>query len=274
MLVRPVLVRLSLCQLDVDTRGTVIARCAAFGLLPGLKESQNIRKIAIEDCHRGGAVTIRAVVFDIGGILEVVAEGGDPTRRFPDMIARWERRLGLPAGELDARITKMDERLSAAGKDGSIGSCTEEEWLAELGLATGMNQAQIGAFMCDFWDVYCGEPNSELIAYFQGLRPRYQTALLSNSFVGARREEEARFGFAAMTDLIVYSHEEGISKPDPRIYERAWRRLDVQPHEMIFLDDVEPNILAARDCGIHAILFHDNAQAIAEIETCLQDQSA
>ena len=168
----------------------------------------------------------------------------------------------------------MDERLSAAGKDGAIGTCTEEEWLAGLGSATGMDQAQVDAFMRDFWDVYCGAPNTELIAYFKSLRPRYRTALLSNSFVGARREEEARFGFAAMTDLIVYSHEEGMSKPDPRIYECAWQRLGVQPHEMMLLDDVEPNVLAARECGIYAILFHDNAQAIAEIEACLRDQSA
>jgi putative hydrolase of the HAD superfamily len=219
-------------------------------------------------------MTIHAVIFDIGGILEIVPEGGDPTRRFPDVIARWEERLGLPQGELDRRITAMDERFSAAGKDGSIGTCTEEEWLAELGPATGMNQAQIDAFMRDFWDVYMGEPNTELIAYFKGLRPRYRTALLSNSFVGARREEEARFGFAAMTDLIVYSHEEGMSKPDRRIYERTWQRLGVQPQEMIFLDDVERNILAARECGVHAMLFENNAQAIAEIKACLCEQGA
>jgi FMN phosphatase YigB (HAD superfamily) len=215
-------------------------------------------------------MAIRAVVFDIGGILEIVPEGGDPTRRFPDMIARWDERLALPPGELDKRLTQMGERLSAAGKDGAIGTCTEEEWLAELRLVSGMDDARIDAFMRDFWDVYCGGPNTELIAYFQSLRPRYRTALLSDSFVGARREEEARFGFAALTDLIVYSHEEGMSKPDPRIYERTWQRLGVQPHEMIFLDDAEPNILAARECGIQAIHFHDNAQAIAEIEACLR----
>lgn len=217
-------------------------------------------------------MTIHAVVFDIGGILEIVPEGGDPTRRFPQMIARWEERLGLPPGELDRRITAMGERFSAAGKDGSVGTCTEEEWLAELGPATGMDAAQLDAFMRDFWDVYMGAPNVELIEYFKGLRPRYRTALLSNSFVGARREEEARFGFAAITDLIVYSHEEGLSKPDRRIYERTWQRLSVQPHEMLFLDDVEPNILAARECGIHAIHFRDNAQAIAEIAACLRKQ--
>jgi putative hydrolase of the HAD superfamily len=217
-------------------------------------------------------MTIRAVVFDIGGILEIVPEGGDPTRRFPDMFARWEARLGLSPGEMGARLAQMDERLNAAGKDGSIGTCTEEEWLAELRLATGMDDAQMAAFMRDFWDTYVGDPNTELITYFKGLRPRYRTALLSNSFVGARREEEARFGFAAMTNLIVYSHEEGMNKPDRRIYERAWQRLGVQPHEMIFLDDVAQNSLAARDCGIHAVRFHDNAQAIAEIEACLRDQ--
>jgi epoxide hydrolase-like predicted phosphatase len=219
-------------------------------------------------------MSIRAVVFDIGGILEVVPEGGDPTRRFPDMFARWEARLGLPPGEMDARLAQMDERLSAAGKNGAIGTCTEEEWLAELRLATGMDDAPMDAFMRDFWDVYCGVPNTELIAYFKSMRPRYRTALLSNSFVGARREEEARFGFAAMTDLIVYSHEEGMSKPDRRIFELTWRRLGVQPQEMLFLDDVEPNVLAARACGVHAILFRDNAQAIAAIETRLRDPGA
>jgi putative hydrolase of the HAD superfamily len=219
-------------------------------------------------------MTIRAAVFDIGGVLEIAPEGGDPTQRFPDLFERWNLQLGLAPGELDRRLTQMDERLSAAGKNGGIGTCTEEEWLVELRLVTGMDRAQTDAFMRDFWDVYMGEPNVELIAYFRGLRPRYQTALLSNSVIGARREEEARFGFAAMTDLVVYSHEEGVSKPDARIYERTWRRLGVEPHEMIFLDDVEPNILAARECRIHAILYHGNAQAIAEIEDRLRDQSA
>jgi epoxide hydrolase-like predicted phosphatase len=217
-------------------------------------------------------MTIRAVVFDIGGILEIMPEGGDPTRRFPQMFAHWEERLGFASGEMDTQLTAMEERISGAGKDGTLGTCTEEEWLAELRLATGMDEAQTTAFMRDFWDVYAGEPNVALTAYFKGLHPRYQTALLSNSFVGARREEEARYGFAAMTELIVYSHEEGVAKPDRRIFERTWERLGVQPDEMIVLDDVEPNIRAARECGIHAILYRSVAQAIAEIEGRLRDE--
>jgi methionine salvage enolase-phosphatase E1 len=39
---------------------------------------------------------------------------------------------------------------------------------------------------------------------------------------------------------------------------------------MIFLDDNERPIKAARELGIHAILYQETAQAIADIEACLQ----
>lgn len=215
---------------------------------------------------------IRAVVFDIGGILEIAA-GREPTARFPEMIAAWEARLALEPGVLRARIRTLNERLARMGKDGALGTCTEEEWWEEHRLVTGMDQAQADAFIEDFWDVYLGELNAELAEYFSDLRPRYRTALLSNSFVGARKREQERFHFDEMTDLIVYSHEEGIAKPDRRIFELTCARLDVQPGEMVFLDDAEPNVMAARELGIHALLFRETAQAIADITACLHAQS-
>jgi HAD superfamily hydrolase (TIGR01509 family) len=219
-------------------------------------------------------VTIRAVVFDIGGILEVIAGGGDPTTQFPELVARWETRLGMPPGQLDARLTEVDERLRSRGKDGGDGTLSEAEWREEIHVATGWDQPHVEAFMRDFWDIYCGHPNPELAAYFGGLRPRYQTALLSNSFDGARREEEERFHFSALTDLIIYSHEEGVAKPDQRIYALACERLGRRPDEIVFLDDAERNVAAASAYGIHAIRFHDNAQAIADIDACLRVHSA
>jgi putative hydrolase of the HAD superfamily len=125
------------------------------------------------------------------------------------------------------------------------------------------------AFTSDFWDLYLGELNVELADYFQGLRSRTRTALLSNSFVGAREREQARYRFSEMTELIVYSHEEGVEKPDRLIYEVTWQRLGIRPEEMVFLDDVEEYVAGARELGIPAILYEDNAQAIAEIEAHL-----
>ena len=54
------------------------------------------------------------------------------------------------------------------------------------------------------------------------------------------------------------------------VFELTCERLGRQPDEMIFLDDAPGHVAAAREMGIHAIVFQDNAQAIAEIEACLQ----
>lgn len=214
-------------------------------------------------------MAIKAVVFDIGGILETIPEGGDPTRRFPELMAQWEHTLGMERGSLEAQIVTMDNALKAGGKDADIGTCSEVEWVAALRQATGWDEARADAFMGEFWDVYCGEPNHELAAYFRGLRPRYQTAFLSNSFDGARREEEARLHLSELAETIIYSHEVGVSKPHRRIYAITCERLGVKPGEVVFLDDVLRNIAAARDYGIHGVLYQDNAQAIREINALL-----
>lgn len=219
--------------------------------------------------ERNVEMPIRAVVFDIGGILEIVPGGGDPTKHFPEMIARWEEHLSMQPGELRAKIRSVDERLLSMGKDLGLGTCSEEEWWDEVQRATGMSDEQMSAFVRDYWDVYLGNPNEELMAFFSSLRPRYQTALLSNSGSGARREEQERYHFNEMTDLIIYSHEEGVEKPDHRIYALTCERLGVQPEEIVFLDDAQPNVAAAATYGMHSILFINTAQAIADVQACL-----
>lgn len=152
-------------------------------------------------------MTIRAVVFDIGGVLEVSEENRDPTFAFRAMVSDWESRLELRAGVL----SELLERFREAG---TLGSVTEKEWHGELRTGVGMDQPTLDAFLRDFWDLYLGKLNMELASYLFQCRPRYKTALLSNSFVGAREQEEARYDFGKLTDIIVYSHEVGLAKPD------------------------------------------------------------
>ena len=60
-----------------------------------------------------------------------------------------------------------------------------------------------------------------------------------------------------------------MSKPDPRIYALISSRLNVDPGETVFLDDTYLCVAAAREAGIHAVHYRDNAQAIDEIEQLL-----
>src|SRR5215471_13746859 len=197
----------------------------------------------------------RAVVFDIGGVLEFTPPMG--------MAEKWADRLGLAPSELP-------ERLGAVFAAGQVGALTEAEVHGRIGQILALGPSDVDAFMGDLWTEYLGTLNAELTTYLAGLRPSYRTGIISNSFVGAREREQERYGFGQLTDVIIYSHEAGIRKPDPRIYHLACDRLGIRPEEMIFLDDVEANVAAARDLGAHGILFTSTGQAIADIEACLR----
>lgn len=199
-------------------------------------------------------MAIRAIVFDIGGVLEITPRTG--------WVEKWEKLLQLKPGGLS-------ELMHSVWRDGSIGRISEEEVEKSTAEILGLDQAQLDAFMYDLWEEYLGELNVELTAYFAGLRPRYRTAIISNSFVGAREKEQELYGLGDLCDVIIYSHEVGLEKPDRRIFELTCERLGVQPAEVIFLDDVEQHVAAARELGIHAILFRENSQAIADVEACL-----
>jgi putative hydrolase of the HAD superfamily len=200
-------------------------------------------------------MNFRAVVFDIGGVLEFTPPLGT--------AEKWEDRLGLPPGGLASR-------LGGLFGAGNVGAVTEAEVHRGVGELLAIDEPAVAAFMADLWTEYLGSLNTELTAYFAGLRPAFRTGIISNSFVGAREREQERYGFGQLTDVIIYSHEAGISKPDPRIYHLACDRLGIRPEEMIFLDDVEANVAAARDLGAHGILFTGTAQAIADIESSLR----
>jgi epoxide hydrolase-like predicted phosphatase len=199
-------------------------------------------------------MTIQAVVFDIGGILEITPDLG--------WAPAWESRLGLAPGEIG-------ERMADAWRGGEIGTVSEAEVRQAARERLGLDDGQLAQFMADLWREYLGTANTELIEYARRLRPRYRTGILSNSFVGAREREQAAYGFEDLVDELVYSHECGLRKPDPRSYALVCARLNVEAAQVAFLDDSEKNVEGARQAGLHAVLYSGNAQAIGEIEGLL-----
>ncbi|KPM55068.1 hydrolase [Frankia sp. R43] len=193
----------------------------------------------------------RCVVLDIGGVLEVTPQTG--------WMPRWEQRTGLAAGT-------VLERLADVFLAGSLGTMSESEVIAMARARLDVSEEQLEDFWGLMWDEYLGTLNVELFAWFRALRPRFRTGVLSNSFVGAREREQERYGFADVTEVIVYSHEVGLAKPDPRIYTLTCERLGVAPYDVVFLDDTPAAVEGARAAGWQGVLFHDTEQAIAEVE--------
>ena len=203
-------------------------------------------------------MSIRSVIFDIGGVLERVA---DPDA---ELGAKWRDRLGMDQAAFTGAMRRVDPDLQA-----QIGEMSEATYRERCALALGLSPAQADEFMADMWDWYCGELDEELMDFAASLSPQVRTAIISNSADGARREEIARYAFDTIFDPIIYSHEVGLAKPDLAIFELACARMDLEPAQAIFVDDVPGHVAAARALGMHAIVHVTNRQTIAAVNAAI-----
>jgi len=76
---------------------------------------------------------------------------------------------------------------------------------------------------------------------------------------------QKRFDFLAEFDGIVVSGEEGVIKPDPRIFRILLDRYDIPADAAVFIDDNPANADAATNLGIHGIHFRSAAELRREL---------
>jgi len=103
-----------------------------------------------------------------------------------------------------------------------------------------------------------------------GLQSEYQLAILSNAGNQAREIIENHYHLDAYVEEIIISAEEGVIKPDHRIYQIAMDRLKTTPETSLFIDDFMVNVFSARDFGMSAVQFINNHQVISAIRDYLE----
>jgi putative hydrolase of the HAD superfamily len=96
------------------------------------------------------------------------------------------------------------------------------------------------------------------------------TACLTNNFVtGDRTPADGRPGHADVLELFAFvleSSKAGVRKPDPAFYALACEMAEVDPTEVVFLDDLGINLKPAKAMGMTTIKVVDPAAALRELE--------
>ena len=191
----------------------------------------------------------RAVLFDVGGVL----------MRNADLRAhrKWEALLGVNDGQLHNFLFSSRDAERAF-----LGQLREADLFRDAARRLHLSDAQRTELVMDFW---AGERvDIRLLEFIGSLRPRYKTALVSNAWSDSR-ESFVRHGICDVMDAVIISAEVGVMKPDPRIFEIAAERLQVQTRECIFVDDKEDNLQGARRAGMTPIQFRNTDQCIASL---------
>ena len=85
--------------------------------------------------------------------------------------------------------------------------------------------------------------------------PELRTAALTNNFVSDASSAftDATEGVRPLFDVVVESAVEHLRKPDPRIYALVCERLEVEPKQCVFIDDIGRNLKPAAALGMATI---------------------
>jgi epoxide hydrolase-like predicted phosphatase len=194
---------------------------------------------------------IKAAIFDFGGVLVGMVD--DRPR------LKLAEKLGVPLSRLDDLVFFSQSAQKASKGEIKVG----QHWQA-VGEALGIRPEDMPDFLEQYWSA--DNVNWVLLDYIRSLHPRFKVGLLSNAWDDLRETMHTRWDIDGLFDEMIISAEVGFVKPDPRVFHLTLERLGVQPAEAVFVDDMQANVLAARQLGIAAIQFVDTRQTLAELQ--------
>jgi putative hydrolase of the HAD superfamily len=111
------------------------------------------------------------------------------------------------------------------------------------------------------------QPNQPMIEWAASLqRAGIKTGILSN--IGDAMEAGIRARFPWLDEFAhhTFSHRLGIAKPDLAIYQHAAKGLGVSPNAVLFIDDREENIAAAREAGMNAVQYSTHDRFVEQMQ--------
>ncbi|MFB9950125.1 HAD-IA family hydrolase [Rhizobium puerariae] len=194
-------------------------------------------------------------IFDIGGVFVKL----DPASR--DRAISQARDNGLFPGYGDVP--------EAVFRDFRLGRSTEPEYVRTLADIFGVPSESV--YEAEY--AYVGEGYGEFIDFVRRLRQRHRVVCLSNNQAIHWRHINERLLGHGYFDQEYLSQEMGLEKPDHRIFQEVSRAEGCPEKDVFYVDDIEDNIIAARQVGWqHCILHHDPVATAAMLEALAADQ--
>jgi epoxide hydrolase-like predicted phosphatase len=206
---------------------------------------------------------IEAVLFDFGGVFTVspfvaLREAAAGFGVAPEVV------LATVFGDYHQDTDHPWHRLER-------GEVTVQQAMAgigELAAKSGYDIDPIAVLSSGVSDKDGEVVRRDVVAMVREIKTRgLKTAIVTNNIKEISAKWRALLPLDELFDLVVDSSEEGIRKPDERIFRLALDRLGgIAPERAVFLDDAPGNVAAARALGMHAIYVGlDHLSALDEL---------
>ncbi|WP_020390304.1 HAD family hydrolase [Kribbella catacumbae] len=204
---------------------------------------------------------LRGLLVDWGGVL---------TSGLEDALGRWAELDGL---DFEAYYRAMVDWLAASPVEaevnpihalerGQLAVPDFERKLASMLVRRDGGPVQAEGLLERMFAHFEHQP--QMSALIRRARAHgIKTALLSNSWGNSYPRET----WDGMFDDLVISGEVQLRKPEAEIYLLAAERLALRPAECVFIDDMELNVVAARELGMTGIVHTSYDETRRELET-------
>jgi epoxide hydrolase-like predicted phosphatase len=200
---------------------------------------------------------IDAVIFDLGGVLAANGRHTDFSARFPAEQA--DRVRAIMLGDYGADGDHPWHRIERGEISLQDVRRLNRAAFAEAGIE--LPPAPEGAPTLEF---VVNTPMEELVRELRG--QGFRLGVLTNNIAEFKAQWRTMLPFDELFDDVVDSHEVGMRKPNPAIYQLALARLGVEAERTAFLDDVASNVAAADAVGMRGVLVDvDPTEAVATV---------
>lgn len=195
---------------------------------------------------------MNTAVFDLGGVLV-------------DWDPRYLLRKVMPGREAEMESLLADVLNHAWNLQRDRG----DSWTEAMARAKAEHPqwAEVFDIYTERWGETLGGSHEDTVAILRELKDRGTPLYaLSNWSAEMFPEAEAKYDWLGLFDGVVVSGRVKMIKPERDIFDYLLATYDLRAGDLIFIDDHEPNVVAARSYGIAAHHFQDAAGLRAELQ--------
>ncbi len=203
---------------------------------------------------RGKKIKIKAIFFDIGGVLAI------PKKTIKDK--KGEKITGVHtiiSKKLGISIDQWFDSIESVYYKSIEGKISEKRFLEIISMNNRISKGKMKKIVIDSYRSIFKQ-NKELFKKALELKKLgYKIGVLSDQW-HLSRDALVIKKFYRIFDKAIISCEVGLRKPSEKIYRLAAKSFNLKPSEILFIDNQSWNISSAKKLGVKTILFKDNPQ--------------
>jgi len=188
---------------------------------------------------------IKTIIFDVGGVFV-----NGSFKNFIDKIS-----------EITGCEIKDDDDFQKIFDNWMRGKLTFKQFIEKI---TGCSIEEktiekLFKIWVDNWEF-----DYEKISFAKKFKGRYRLIILSNA--DAEAIKSRKIDLLDFFERKFHSFDLGMIKPERNIYEYVLKEIKSKPEECVFIDDKPENVQAAKELGIHGIIFEKKEKLERDLE--------